>query len=66
MKFKVGDVVICVKEDHTPQFIGSCWVVVDILGLLYMCTNHHLYPNDSYPFKEIEIVEATPLIMELI
>lgn len=66
MKFKVGDTVICIKEEHAPKFIGSCWVVVDVLGFLYLCTNQHLYPDDSYPFKENELVEATPLIMELI
>lgn len=66
MKFKVGDVVICIREEISKQFIGTSWTVVEIVGTLYMCKNEKLYLFENYPFKESELVEAAPLLLELL
>jgi hypothetical protein len=73
MNFKVGDEIICIEEKNLPQFIGTRWVIKEVLGSLYLCEPISPILNinmsaldDLYPFKESEVVESTPLLRELI
>lgn len=64
MKYEVGEIVICIREDNIPSFVGTLWIVVGTLGDLCMCMNKTL-DTEHYPFKFYEIAPASPLLKEL-
>lgn len=65
MRFKVGDVVICIKDAWHHSFKNKVWIVSHFSESFYYCTNSDLNPV-PYPFYESELVEYSPLIMELL
>lgn len=73
MKYKIGDEVLCIKEDDLDHFVGHIWKVVGFDKNLIYCENKRLYKSYNYdpcksgfPFHEDEIVLASSLIKELI
>jgi hypothetical protein len=68
-EIKIGDEVICVKEESIPRFIGAMWRVEAIETscdrILYFCTNFNLY-EPSFIFLADEIVLPSSLIKELL
>jgi len=67
MIYRIGDDVVCIKEDMMPKFIGTEWVIIEIIGQLYICEcKDRIIMEEYYPFKEHEIVLSTPLIRELL
>ena len=64
---KVGDEVICVEEAILPHFVGTRWVIIEILKNLYLCEaiSRVKFLEDLYPFREGEIAEVTPLLEAL-
>lgn len=73
MKYRIGDEVLCVKEDDLDHFVGHIWKVVGFNNKLIYCENKNLYNFDNtdiirygFPFTEDEIVLASSLIKELV
>ena len=72
MKYKIGDLVICIKEGDLPNYIGGTWEVIGFGDRLIYCKNIQLYasistlPREGFPFWESEIVLASSLIKELV
>lgn len=73
MKYKIGDEVLCIKEDDLDHFVGHIWKVVGFDKSLIYCENKKLYKFDNsdivksgFPFQEDEIVLASSLIKELL
>jgi len=68
-EIKIGDEVICVKEERVPRFIGAMWRVEAIETscdrILYFCTSFNLY-EPSFIFLADEIVLPSSLIKELL
>jgi hypothetical protein len=65
-EFKVGDKVLCIKEDDIPEYIGTVWTVVQVRidGLI-----EARYKNNKFSpflFRTDEIVKAHPLLEELL
>lgn len=65
MRFKVGDRVICIKDAWHHSFTKKIWIVDRFFESFYYCINSELNPV-PYPFYESELVEYSPLMMELI
>jgi hypothetical protein len=67
MRFEIGDEIICIEEANVHNFIGTRWVIREVLGNLYLCEpiSDVVLLDDLYPFKESEIIESTPLLREL-
>jgi hypothetical protein len=78
MKYKIGDIVLCVKESDLPNYIGATWEVIYVTETLFYCKNDNLYPvnrrgkrsavnpAEGFPFREDEIVLVSSLIKELV
>lgn len=76
MKYKIGDEVLCIKEDDLDHFVGHTWKVVGFCKGLIYCENKELYKDykhdifkgvkGGFPFQEDEIVLASSLIKELL
>lgn len=68
--FKVGDVVVCIKERTYPELIGTTWIVVahteDNLFRTEPLSSTLLEDLDYYVFGDDEIILSTPLIRELV
>jgi hypothetical protein len=58
MNYKVGDRVICVKEDDFPEFIGTEWVIYAIIGKTFKVQN---ISHGLFTFMPDEIVLCSSL-----
>lgn len=65
MEFEIGQEVVCVKDKHMPEFIGTIWIVNFYEGGLCYCTNMKL-AGEPYPFRKDEIAEPSSLLKELL
>ncbi len=76
MNYKIGDSVICTKEDDLPNYVGTIWEVIGFSNNLIFCKNIKMYPQnmavrsasalEGFPFLENEIVLTSSLIKELV
>jgi hypothetical protein len=67
MKYKVGDRVICIREDVYTEFIGHVWKIVEV------CSNYLVYAENKklcrvshYAFRVDEIAPMSSLMEELV
>lgn len=64
--FKIGDVVICIREPTLPQFIGTEWLVIGFDKNMVLCENNKNFKElGGFPFKYNEIVHSSSLLKEL-
>jgi hypothetical protein len=67
LKFKKGDIIICLQDKYTPRFSGTMWIVEEVAATFYLC--HALEDQTSTlfrAFRESEIEAASPLHLELL
>jgi hypothetical protein len=61
MNYKVGDKVICIKEDDLPEFIGTVWVVTLIHKKFIKAENIRLFSDGSFTFFPNEVTICSSL-----
>jgi hypothetical protein len=70
MNYKVGDRVLCIREDAHTEFIGHVWEIVEVCSkYLVYAENKELFCNPSighYLFRVDEIAPMSSLLEELL
>ena len=64
LRFKIGQVVICIDDPLSPEYVGTIWTIEKIVGVVYLCSNPDI-TEFNYAFRDCEVAEVTPLILEL-
>lgn len=65
MKYKVGEVVICIKENSVEEYVGTSWIVTDVAGRGLYYVKAVQNENENFIFREDEISIASSLLKAL-
>lgn len=61
MNYKIGDIVICIKEKDIPEYVGTIWTITRISNRLIHAENCQLSRDSDFCFFIDEVAPVSSL-----